>query len=108
MSITNLLAVIAGCFGVGMGASPLLQAVRAHRRRSSADVSLPFLAVLLAGGSAWLAYGIALGNLALVVGNTVGVASTSFAIAVSLRWRTSDRVSVLTRPESTEDARCSG
>ena len=87
MTLTDLLAVLAGAFGVGMGASPLLQAVRAHRRRSSADVSLPFLAVLLAGGSAWLAYGIALGNIALMVGNTVGVASSSAAIAVTLKWR---------------------
>lgn len=87
MSITNILAVIAGCFGVGMGASPLLQAVRAHRRRSSADVSLPFLGVLLAGGSAWLAYGIALGNAALMVGNTVGVISSGAAIVVTWRWR---------------------
>ena len=87
MSITNILAVIAGCFGVGMGASPLLQAVRAHRRRSSADVSLPFLTVLLAGGAAWLAYGIALGNAALMAGNTVGVLSSSAAIAVTWRWR---------------------
>ena len=87
MSITDVLAVIAGAFGVGMGASPLLQAVRAHRRQSSADVSLPFLVVLLAGGSAWLAYGIALGNLALMVGNSVGVISSSAAIAVAMRWR---------------------
>ena len=87
MSITNILAVIAGCFGVGMGASPLLQAVRAHRRRSSADVSLPFLAVLLAGGSAWLAYGLALGNPALIVGNSVGVVSSCVAILATLRWR---------------------
>lgn len=87
MSITDVLAVVAGAFGVGMGASPLLQALRAHRRRSSADVSLPFLAVLLAGGSAWLAYGIALGNIALMVGNTVGVLSSGAAVAVTLRWR---------------------
>ena len=70
-----------------MGASPLLQAVRAHRRQSSADVSVPFLTVLLAGGSAWLAYGIALGNVALMVGNSVGVISSSAAIAVTMRWR---------------------
>lgn len=91
MSITDVLAIIAGAFGVGMGASPLLQALRAHRRRSSADISLPFLAVLLAGGSAWLAYGIALGNIALIVGNTVGVVSSSAAVAVTIRWRQVDR-----------------
>lgn len=90
MAVTNVLAVIAGCFGVGMGASPLLQAVRAHRRRSSADISLPFLGVLFAGGCAWLAYGIALGNVALVVANSVGIAGSGAAIAVTWRWRETD------------------
>lgn len=71
MTGTELLGVIAATFGVGMGASPLLQAVKAHRRRSSADVSVSFLFVLLMGGLAWLAYGVALGNTPLVVGNSV-------------------------------------
>lgn len=87
MTITDLLGAIAGTFGVAMGASPLLQASRAHRRRSAADVSLGFLLVLLAGGVAWLSYGIALGNLPLIAGNSVGVLASSTAIAVALRWR---------------------
>ena len=90
--MTDVLAVIAGCFGVGMGASPLLQALRAHRRRSAEDVSLPFLCVLLAGGLAWLSYGVALGNLPLIVGNGVGVLASGTAIAVTLRWRRGDGV----------------
>lgn len=87
MAGTELLGVLAGAFGVGMGASPLLQAVKAHRRQSSADVSVSFLFVLLLGGLAWLAYGIALGNAPLIVGNTVGVLASSTAIVVAIRWR---------------------
>lgn len=87
MSLSDFLAVLAGGFGVGMGASPLLQAVRSHRRRSSGDVSFSFLVVLFCGGSAWLAYGIALGNVALIVGNTVGVTSSAAAMLVTLKWR---------------------
>ena len=87
MSLTDVLAIIAGAFGVGMGAAPLLQAVRAHRRRSADDVSLSFLAVLWLGGAAWLAYGLALTNAALIVGNTVGVCSSTAALAVAWRWR---------------------
>lgn len=89
MTLTEALGATATCFGVGMGASPLLQAARAHRRRKSADVSMSFLLVLLAGGLAWLAYGIALENAPLIVGNTVGVISSSVAIAVTRRWRRS-------------------
>lgn len=91
MTGTELLGVVAGAFGVGMGASPLFQAVKAHRRRSSADVSVSFLFVLLLGGLAWLAYGVALGNTPLIVGNTVGVLASSTAIVVAVRWRRRSR-----------------
>jgi lipid-A-disaccharide synthase-like uncharacterized protein len=46
-----------------------------------------FLFVLLLGGLAWLAYGVALGNTPLIVGNTVGVLASSTAIVVTVRWR---------------------
>ena len=87
MNITATLAVIAGSLGIFMGASPLLQAWRAHQRRSSADVSMPFLGLLWIGGAAWLAYGVALGNIAMMVANTVGVVACTTAIAVSHYWR---------------------
>lgn len=87
MPATGVLAFVAGTFGVPIGESPLLQAARTNRRRSSLDVSLSFLIVLLAGGTAWLAYGIALGNIALIAGNSVGVVTSTAAIAVSMRWR---------------------
>lgn len=77
MQLVDVLAVVAASLGVGMGASPLLQARRVHRRGRSDDVSVPFLLVLWAGGAAWLIYGIALGN----------PAASSTAIAVVLRWR---------------------
>ncbi len=86
MTAQSVLAIIAGGFGVLMGASPLLQAVRAHRRRSAEDVSLAFLAILWCGGLAWLAYGLALANPALIVANAVGVVCSGTALGVSLYW----------------------
>jgi MtN3 and saliva related transmembrane protein len=85
--VTDVLGVLAGGFGVVMGASPLLQALRTHRRRSGSDVSLTFLIVLCFGGALWLAYGVALGNAALIVANLVGVIASGSTIAVTLRWR---------------------
>lgn len=87
MELVDVLAVVAASLGVGMGASPLLQARRVHRRGRSDDVSVPFLLVLWAGGAAWLSYGIALGNPALIVANGVGLLASSTAIVVVLRWR---------------------
>jgi len=85
--VTDVLAVFAATLGMAMGASPLLQARRVHRRGRADDVSVPFLLVLWAGGAAWLSYGIALGNLALIVANGVGLLASSVTIAVVLRWR---------------------
>ncbi len=86
-SLTEVLAVLAGGFGVVMGASPLLQALHSHRRESSSDVSLAFLVVLICGATLWLLYGLALGNVAIIVANIVGVSSSSATLAVMLRWR---------------------
>lgn len=87
MTGTEILGVIAGAFGVGMGASPLLQAARAHRRRSAADISALFLCILFAGGLAWLAYGLAMANPPLIIGNAIGVASSGTAILITVRLR---------------------
>jgi uncharacterized protein with PQ loop repeat len=87
VSLTDLLAVLAGGLGVAMGASPLLQALRSHRRQSAADVSLAFLTVLLCGGIAWLLYGLAIGNVAIIVANSVGVASSGTTLAMTAKRR---------------------
>ncbi len=87
MNVTATLGLAAAAFGVAMGLSPLLQVRHMVARRSSADVSLPFLLVLLAGFVLWLAYGIALGNAALVVSNTVAIASYTVTTAAVLKLR---------------------
>jgi MtN3 and saliva related transmembrane protein len=82
-----MLALAAGSFGIAMGLSPLLQLRRVRRRRSSADVSLAYLAVLLVGFALWLSYGIALGNAALIVSNVVALTTNVLTIAAVLRFR---------------------
>ncbi|MEI7626079.1 MAG: SemiSWEET family transporter [Actinomycetota bacterium] len=92
MTTTSVLAVVAGTLGIAMGAAPLLQASRAHRRRSSADVSMPFLCLLWLGAAAWLAYGVALTNWPMIVANSVGVTACTMAISVSHYWRNGEVV----------------
>ena len=82
-----MLGVIAASFGVVMALSPSLQIRRMLERRSSADVSLAYLAVLEVGFLAWLVYGLALPNLAIVVPNSVAFAVGLATIAVTLRFR---------------------
>ncbi len=83
--MVDLLAVVAASWGVAMAVSPALQIRRMLQRRSSADVSLGYLAVLIAGFIIWLVYGVAIANLALVIPNTValGVGVATFMVA----WR---------------------
>ena len=87
MNATTFLGFAAATFGVAMGLSPLLQLRRVVARGSSADVSLPYLGVLLVGFVLWLAYGIALANAALIVSNTVAIATYALTTAAVLRFR---------------------
>jgi uncharacterized protein with PQ loop repeat len=85
--VTEYLAVVAATWGVAMAVSPLLQirAIRAHR--SSKGVSVAYQQVLLVGFLLWIAYGVALGNPALIVPNTVAAVVSAATIVVSLRYR---------------------
>ena len=87
MNVTTALGIAAATFGVAMGLSPLLQLRRVVARGSSADVSVPYLGVLLVGFVLWLAYGIALANAALIVSNAVAIATYALTTAAVLRFR---------------------
>ncbi len=91
--MADALAPIAAAWGVLMAIAPLLQMRRMTERRSSADVSLGYLAVLEIGFSLWVAYGVALGNLALIVPNSVALVVGLLTILVAVRYRSG-------RPES--------
>jgi uncharacterized protein with PQ loop repeat len=87
LNVTTVLGVAAATFGVVMGLSPLLQLRRVVARGSSADVSVPYLGVLLVGFVLWLAYGIALSNAALIVSNAVAITTYAITTAAVLRFR---------------------
>ena len=82
--MADTLGLIAATWGVLMAVSPLLQIRRMLSRRSSADVSMAYLAVLQVGFVLWVGYGISLGNLALIVPNSVAL-TVGIAIAWSFR-----------------------
>lgn len=86
--MTDILAVMAASWGVLMAISPLLQIRRMIQRRSSSDLSLSYIGVLLIGFTLWMAYGIALGNWALIVPNGVAFTTGVATVLVALRYRT--------------------
>jgi MtN3 and saliva related transmembrane protein len=85
--MTDALAILAAGWGVLMALSPILQMRRILERRSSADVSISYLLVLEVGFLLWLAYGIALGNLAIVTPNAVASLIGLLTVVVTLRFR---------------------
>ena len=85
--MTDALGIIAAGWGVLMAISPLLQIHRMLQRRSSADVSIAYLAVLQIGFSLWVGYGWSLGNLAIVVPNCVAFLVGAATILIALRFR---------------------
>ncbi|HWL41477.1 MAG TPA: SemiSWEET family transporter [Ilumatobacter sp.] len=71
--MSSVLAVAAATWGVLMALAPLLQVRAMIRARSSRDVSIGYLAVLLVGFALWFAYGASIGNVAIVITNVVAL-----------------------------------
>jgi MtN3 and saliva related transmembrane protein len=87
--VVSVLAATASAWGVLMGLSPVLQIRRMLRQRSSREVSLGYFAILLAGFVLWISYGIAAGNMWLVVPNSIALLVGFTLVAVALRLRRS-------------------
>jgi MtN3 and saliva related transmembrane protein len=85
--VSDTLAVIAATTGIVMATAPVLQIRRMFLRRSSDDLSLAYLGVLLVGFVVWISYGISLGNFALIIPNSVALIVTITTIVVALRFR---------------------
>lgn len=86
--MVDVLPVLAASWGVLMAVSPVLQIRRMVERRSSSDLSLSYIAVLLIGFTLWAAYGISIGNVALIIPNGVAFAVGVATVLVALRYRT--------------------
>ena len=84
--MTTALAVAAGAWGVAMAVAPTLQIRKILRLRSSRD-SVGYLLVLVVGFVLWIAYGVSLGNAALIVPNSVALLIGVLTIGVARRFR---------------------
>lgn len=85
--MADTLAPVAATYGVLMAVSPLLQIRRMLQTRSSADVSIGYLAVIEVGFGLWVAYGLALPNWALAVPNSVAFVVGLVTILIAIRLR---------------------
>jgi uncharacterized protein with PQ loop repeat len=85
--LTTILAAVAASWGCVMAVSPVLQIKKMRAHRSSKEVSIGYLVVLLIGFFLWLAYGIGLGNVAIIVPNVVSVVVAAVTILVARHYR---------------------
>ncbi|MBA3290372.1 MAG: SWEET family sugar transporter [Actinomycetota bacterium] len=85
--VANALGIAAATWGIVMGLSPVLQIRKMVARRSSEDVSIGYFGVLLAGFALWICYGASIGNLVLIIPNTVALCVASATIAVARHYR---------------------
>ena len=82
-----MLAVLVTAYGVGAAGAALFQARQLLEGRGSCEVSARFFAVYAGRYALWLAYGVSIGSLPLIIVDAIGVdcASATLAIALSLR-----------------------
>jgi len=85
--VSTALGVNAASWAVVMALSPILQIREILRRRSSAGISIGYLAVLLIGFGLWISYGVAIHSLPLVVPNCVAFVVMGCTILVALDKR---------------------
>lgn len=70
---------------VATTAANLPQALKAWRTRSTGDLSLRMLVLLLAGLCAWVAYGYLQGDGVIMIANSVSAALLAYVLSVKLR-----------------------
>ena len=85
--MVTALAFVAATWGIAMAVSPVLQIRKMLHLRSSHGISLGYPVVLFVGFLLWLAYGIALGNWALIVPNVVAAVVIAATLVVAVHYR---------------------
>jgi uncharacterized protein with PQ loop repeat len=90
MDEVTFLGSVGTAVGLVAALSLLLQARRLRRIGQACEVSIPVRLLALAGYTIWLAYGVAIGDVPLILVDVAGVAGAALVlhVTVSLRRRT--------------------
>jgi uncharacterized protein with PQ loop repeat len=90
MDEVTFLGTAGTAIGLVAALSLWLQARRLSRLGSACEVSIPVRVLALAGYTVWLGYGVAIGDIPLILVDLAGVAGAALVlrVTVSLRRRT--------------------
>ncbi|MFA5174437.1 MAG: SemiSWEET family transporter [Candidatus Pacearchaeota archaeon] len=80
MNIIPSLAIITGAL---MGMANLPQAYKIFKRKSAKDISIITYLILLIGNIIWVIYGIQIGNIAIMIANSIGIIALGL---VNIGW----------------------
>ncbi|WP_417460898.1 SemiSWEET family sugar transporter [Kordiimonas sp.] len=83
MTFITLLGLLAGSLTT---IAFVPQVVRAWKTKSTKDVSLSMFAILCAGIFMWIVYGIAIGDVPVIIANVVTLCLASSVIVAKLRF----------------------
>ena len=87
MEETTILGSAGTLVGLITAMSLLVQARRLALLGSACEVSIPVRVLALAGYSVWLAYGVAIGDVPLILVDVAGVAGAALVLRVTLVLR---------------------
>ena len=87
MSAIHFLAAAGTAVGLTAAVSLLLQARRLSRLGSACETSIPVRLVTLVGYAVWLAYGVAIGDLPLILVDLAGLAGAGLVLYITVALR---------------------
>jgi uncharacterized protein with PQ loop repeat len=87
MNAVQFLATAGTAIGLVGAASLLLQARRLIRLGSACEISIPIRLVSLTGYTVWLAYGVAIRDLPLILVDVAGLAGAALVLHITLVLR---------------------
>ena len=82
-----MLTLFVTAYGVGAAGAALFQTRQLLGSRRSCEVSARFFAVYAGGYALWLAYGLSIGSLPLILVDASGVVSATATLAIVLSLR---------------------
>ena len=83
----TFLGAVGTVVGLVAALSLVLQGQRLRRLGSACEISIPVRLLALAGYTVWLAYGVAIGDVPLILVDLAGVAGAAFVLHVTLSLR---------------------
>lgn len=86
MTALSVLSMVTTVYGIAGAMAILFEARKIMARHSSADMSLRFMTTYVGGYALFLAYGLSINSLTLILSDGVGIICGGFTFAVAILY----------------------